>query len=189
MALLKVAHLGNPVLRKVAQPVATEQLRAPELQLFIDDLIDTMREYDGVGLAAPQVHQSIRIVVYEVAANPRYPDTPSSAPLTVLVNPVLTPLTEQTDEDWEGCLSLPDLRGRVPRTTEIRVEAQDREGRPLSYIAKEFHARVVQHECDHLDGRVFLDRMTDMSTLHFLPEFQRYALDDDDDDDDQVDID
>lgn len=174
MALLKVAHLGHPVLRKAAEPLNRKELRSTECQRFIDDLVETMREYDGVGLAAPQVHESVRVVVYEVAANPRYPEAPS-VPLTVLVNPVVTPLSDTVEEGWEGCLSLPDLRGRVPRHTEIQVEALDRRGKPLRYIAKEFHARVVQHECDHLDGVVFVDRMRDLSTLAFLPEFLRYA--------------
>jgi peptide deformylase len=135
-----------------------------------------MDDYDGAGLAAPQVHVSRRIVVYGVDQNPRYPDA-ESVPLTVLVNPRLTPLTADQEEDWEGCLSLPDLRGRVPRFTRLRVEAYGRDGAPLDFVAKDFHARVVQHECDHLDGRVYVDRMRSTETLTFLPEFQRYWLD------------
>ena len=171
MALLKVARLGHPVLRKVAKPIAPAKLASPALQRLIDDMVETMHEYQGVGLAAPQVHESVRLVVYEMKAGRRG----ARIPLTVLVNPVLTPLTEKTEEDWEGCLSLPDLRGRVPRFTRLRVEALDRNGKPLAFTAKEFLARVVQHECDHLDGTVFLDRMTDLSSLAFLPEFLRYA--------------
>jgi len=176
MALLKVARLGHPLLRQVAEPVVLSELGTPAVQSLIDDLVDTMREYDGVGLAAPQVHESVQIVVYEVETNQRYPDAPAT-PLTVLVNPVITALTEQQEEDWEGCLSLPDLRGRVPRYTEIQVDAIDRDGESLSYTAKGFHARVVQHECDHLQGVAFVDRMKDLTSLSFLEEFVRYAPD------------
>jgi peptide deformylase len=121
------------------------------------------------------VHVSRRIVAYGVAANPRYPDA-EEVPLTVLVNPTLTPLTAEEEEDWEGCLSVPDLRGMVPRATRVRVEAWGRDGRRLRFDAEGFHARVVQHECDHLDGTVYLDRMRSLATLSFLDEFQRYAL-------------
>jgi peptide deformylase len=114
------------------------------------------------------------VVVYGVEANPRYPDA-ESVPLTVLVNPVITPLTDEQEEDWEGCLSLPGLRGLVPRFTRARVEAYDRNGHPLRFETAGFHARVVQHECDHLDGTVYLDRMTSMVSLSFLDEFQRYV--------------
>ena len=176
MAIRKVAHLGHPVLRRVAEAVPPEAILAPEIQQLVDDMLETMDEYDGAGLAAPQVHVSKRLVVYGVDANPRYPDA-ESVPLTVLVNPVLTPLTEEIEDDWEGCLSLPDLRGRVPRPTRVRVEAYDRDGRRLRFDADEFHARVVQHECDHLDGVVYVDRMASMETLTFLPEFQRHWLD------------
>lgn len=174
MAILKVARLGHPALRKVSAPVSPGEVSAPALQQFIDDLIETMREYDGVGLAAPQVHESKRIVVFEVERNPRYPDAPS-IPLTVLINPEISGVEKEMDEDWEGCLSVPDLRGRVPRHRAIRVKALDRRGTALDFVAKDFHARVVQHECDHLNGKVFLDRMRDFSSLMYLSEFYRYA--------------
>jgi peptide deformylase len=174
MAILKVAHLGHPVLRKVAEPVPPEAIGASEIQRFIDDLIETMIEYDGAGLAAPQVHVSQQIVTFQVDDNPRYPDA-EAIPLTVLINPKITPLSEHKEEDWEGCLSLPDLRGRVPRYTLVRVEAYDRSGKKLNYIAKDFHARVAQHECDHLIGKVFVDRMSSMESLSFLREFSRHA--------------
>jgi len=173
MAILKVARLGNPVLRKVAEPVPTEAIGSPQVQRFIDDLIETMIEYDGAGLAAPQVHVSQQILTFQVDGNPRYPDA-ETIPLTVLINPKITPLSQHTDEDWEGCLSLPDLRGKVPRYTLVRVEAYDRAGKKLNYVAKDFNARVVQHECDHLIGKVFLDRMRSMESLSFLTEFSRY---------------
>jgi peptide deformylase len=142
-------------------------------------MLETMDEYDGAGLAAPQVHVSRRIVIYGVRDNPRYPDA-EEVPLTVLVNPTITPATSEMAEDWEGCLSLPDLRGRVPRYTRVHVEAYGRDGRPLRFAADGFHARVVQHECDHLDGTVYLDRMRSLASLSFLPEFRKYALGRDD---------
>ena len=175
MAILQVARLGNPVLRKIAEPVSPEGIGAPSIQRLIDDLIETMVEYDGAGLAAPQVHVSQQIVVFEVEGNPRYPDA-ESVPLTVLINPKITPTTQHVEEDWEGCLSVPDLRGKVPRYTQVRVEAYDRRGKRLNYIAKDFHARVAQHECDHLIGKVFLDRMRSMESLSFVHEFMRYTV-------------
>jgi peptide deformylase len=175
MAILKVARLGHPILRQTAEPISPEAIGSPDVQRLIDDMLETMDEYDGAGLAAPQVHVSRRLVIYGVHGNPRYPDA-EDVPLTVLINPKVTPGTTATDEDWEGCLSVPDLRGRVPRFTSVRVEAYGRDGRRLRFTADGFHARVVQHECDHLDGTVYLDRMRDLSTLAFLPEFHRYWL-------------
>jgi peptide deformylase len=173
--ILKVAQLGHPVLRQVAAPVPPEAIGAPEIQRLIDDMLETMAEYDGAGLAAPQVHVSKRVVIYGVDTNPRYPDAPG-VPLTVLINPVVQAVGTSVDEDWEGCLSVPGLRGRVPRATRVRVEAYDRHGKKLRVTADDFHARVVQHECDHLDGKVYLDRMTSMASLTFLPEFERWVL-------------
>jgi peptide deformylase len=173
MAILKVARLGHPVLRQMAAPLSVEQLQSSAAQKFIDDMVQTMKEYDGVGLAADQVHESQQIAVLEVADNPRYPEKPK-VPLTVLVNPKITPLTEETEDDWEGCLSVPDLRGKVPRHKSICVQALDRDGKELDFVAHGFHARVIQHEWDHLHGKVYLDRMRDFSTLTFLTEFARY---------------
>jgi peptide deformylase len=175
MSILKVARLGHPVLRKVTQNVSQPELQSPALQQFIDDMIETMKEYDGVGLAADQVHESKQIAVLEVADNPRYPEKPR-VPLTVLVNPTITPVSEDLEEDWEGCLSIPDLRGMVPRYKTIRVQALDRQGKETDFVANEFHARVIQHEFDHLNGKVYLDRMRDFSTLTFLQEFARYWM-------------
>jgi peptide deformylase len=175
MAILKVARLGNPVLRKIAAPLTPREIQSPSFQKFIDDMIETMKEYDGVGLAADQVHESKQIAVLEVAENPRYPDKPN-VPLTVLINPKISPLTDEMEEDWEGCLSIPDIRGRVPRHKSIQVQARNREGKPLEFIAVDFHARVIQHEWDHLNGKVYLDRMRDFSTLTFLTEFARYWM-------------
>jgi peptide deformylase len=175
MSILKVSRLGHPVLRKATETLSLRAIQSPDTQKFIDDMIETMREYDGVGLAADQVHESLQIAVLEVAENPRYPEKPA-VPLTVLINPEITPLGEELDEDWEGCLSIPDLRGKVPRHKSIRVQALDRQAQPLNFIAHDFHARVIQHEWDHLNGKVYLDRMRDFSTLTFLTEFARYWL-------------
>lgn len=174
MSILKVARLGHPVLRGIAGDVAPDELSSPALQKFIDDMVETMKEYDGVGLAAVQVHEPKKIAVLEVTDNPRYPNKPK-VPLTVLVNPSFTPLTEETEEDWEGCLSIPELRGIVPRHKNIRVQARDRHGKQLDLVASGFHARVIQHEWDHLHGKVFLDRMRDLSTLAYLQELARYG--------------
>jgi peptide deformylase len=121
------------------------------------------------------VHESRQIAVLEVADNPRYPEKPR-VPLTVLVNPTITPLSEDLEEDWEGCLSIPDLRGKVPRYKSVRVQALDRQGKEIDFVANDFHARVIQHEFDHLNGKVYLDRMRDFSTLTFLQELARYWM-------------
>jgi peptide deformylase len=175
MAILKVTRLGHPVLRKVTEVISSAELQTPAMQKFIDDMVETMKEYDGVGLAADQVHESKQVAVLEVADNPRYPQKPK-VPLTVLVNPQITPLSDEMEDDWEGCLSIPDLRGRVPRYKTIRVQALDRNGTKLDFVADDFHARVIQHEFDHLNGKVYLDRMRDLATLTFLQEFSRYWL-------------
>jgi peptide deformylase len=173
--ILKVARLGFPALRTAASPVPPDRIKTPEFQRLIDDMIETMYEYSGVGLAAPQVHLPIQLAVLEVENHPRYPDMPS-VPLTVLINPVVTILDRTPVEDWEGCLSVPDLRGRVPRFKHLRVTAAGRNGEPIDIVATDFHARVIQHETDHLKGEVYLDRMPDLRTLGFLQEWQRYML-------------
>jgi peptide deformylase len=175
MAILKVARLGHPVLRQPSLPVPVGEIRSPENQRLIDDLVETMREYNGAGLAAPQVHVLKQICVIEVQGNPRYPEAPA-IPLTVLINPVVTPVTEEMEDGWEGCLSVPDMRGMVPRHAAVRLEAYDHEGTRIDAVAKEFFARVIQHETDHLHGRVYLDRMRDFSTLTHLAEWNKYWL-------------
>ncbi|MFN7972829.1 MAG: peptide deformylase [Acidobacteriota bacterium] len=175
MAILKVAVMGNPVLRKPAETVSREELTSPAFQRFLDDLIDTMREYDGVGIAAPQVHVGKRAAVMEVHQNPRYPQVPDF-PLTVLINPTVTFLTEEEFDMWEGCLSVPDIRGKVPRRKKVRVDGIDRHGTPLSFEAESVFAAIVQHELDHLDGKLFVDRVRDTSTLTFLKEYHRYWI-------------
>jgi peptide deformylase len=162
-------------LRKVTEPLSAREIQSVACQKFIEDMVETMKEYDGVGLAADQVHESKQIAVLEVADNPRYPEKPK-VPLTVLINPKVTALSEETEEDWEGCLSIPDIRGRVPRYKSIRVQALDKNGKEIDFVANDFHARVIQHEWDHLNGKVYLDRMPDLSTLTFLTEYARYWL-------------
>jgi peptide deformylase len=173
--ILKVARLGFPSLRIASSPVPADRIKTPEFQRLIDDMIETMYEYNGVGLAAPQVHLPIQLAVLEVHDHPRYPDMPD-VPLTVLINPVVTILDRTLVEEWEGCLSVPDLRGRVPRFKHLRVTALGRDAEMEEISASDFHARVIQHETDHLKGEVYLDRMPDMRALGFLQEWQRFML-------------
>jgi len=173
MSILKVARMGHPVLRRRAREVEKAELSQPSIQKFIDDMIDTMHEYHGVGLAAPQVHEALRIFVAAINPADEEPLPPDTDPL-VFVNPVITPTGTDMFEDWEGCLSIPDLRGRVPRARAITVTALDRTGKRIEFPAVDFPARVIQHETDHLDGVLFLDRMRNFGTLSFLDEYQRY---------------
>jgi peptide deformylase len=176
MTLYKIASVGEPILRERAREVSREELLSPACQTFIDDLIATMRDANGAGLAAIQIYQPIRIVAMEVGNNPRYPYKPK-IPLTVLVNPVLTPLSAEKFDNFEGCLSVPNLRGRVVRYAEIRVQAWDRHGETIDTIARGISAGTFQHEVDHLDGKLFLDRVTDTSTLCTWDAFRRYHED------------
>jgi len=150
--------------------ISKEKLASPAIQKLIDDMLETMVEYYGVGLAAPQVHESLSIAVLESHGSR------GNIPVTVLVNPDVSVLDEELIEDWEGCLSIPDFRGRVPRWTKLRVDALDRNGKKIQLTAEGFFARVIQHEFDHLMGKVYLDRMRDLKTLAHLAEFQRYWL-------------
>jgi peptide deformylase len=175
MAILKVARLGHPVLRMKAQPVPVETIRSEAFQRLIEDMVETMHEYDGAGLAGNQVHELAQVAVIEVGANPRYPEAPV-IPLTVVINPVVTPLTDEMEDGWEGCLSVPDMRGMVPRYTAVRLEYHDREGTRQVVDAKEFFARVIQHESDHLNGVVYLDRMRDLRTLSHIAEWNKHWL-------------
>ena len=173
MALLKIAQVGHPVLRTPTREVTREELASVEVQTFIDDMIETMRDANGAGLAANQVYVSKKICIMEVGDNPRYPYKPK-IPLTVLVNPVITPLGSETFSNFEGCLSVPNLRGRVERSAHIRVDALDREGRPIQIETKGITAGTYQHEVDHLDMKLFLDRVSDPSSFCTWAEFQRY---------------
>ena len=177
MAILKVSRLGHPVLRTPTEAVPKESITSPEFPRFIDDMVDTMREYDGLGLAANQVHVSKQVAVIEVTANRRYPGE-GPVPLTVLINPRITKISKRQLEDWEGCLSINELRGRVPRAESLEVDAYNRKGEKVSIQAHGFFARVIQHECDHLAGKVFVDRMPNLSTLTHLQEFIRYWAED-----------
>jgi peptide deformylase len=171
--LLPILVLGDPRLRQVATPVAADQLAAPETQDLIDSLIATMRGAGGAGLAATQIGVARRICVIEVDHNPRYPYKPP-IPLTVLVNPIVTPLGDERFDNNEGCLSVPGLRGNVARWTEVRVRGLDRFGAALDFEVRGLSAGTFQHECDHLDGLLFLDRMTDPTTLATWANFEHY---------------
>jgi peptide deformylase len=155
-----------------------DELRSPEIQRLLDDMAETMHEYDGVGLAAPQVHVGLRVAVIEVSTSDERSE--QAVPLTFLINPEVTPLGQASALGREGCLSVPGLRGQVPRRAAVRLSALDRKGRPFTLEARGFFARVIQHECDHLDGRVYLDCMRDMRSLSFLDEFERFVLADPD---------
>jgi peptide deformylase len=165
LSILRVAQLGHPILRQVAREVSLEELASPEFQTFLDDLLETMIEYDGAGLAAPQVHRSVRAVVLELdeEKGPEF-----------LINPVITVLGESTRHTWEGCLSVEGLRGRVERPDHVQVLALDRDGSRKGYELKGFPAVVVQHECDHLDGVIYVDR-ADPRSLAFLREYKRHG--------------
>ena len=164
MAIREVLRMGHPVLSRIAQPL--EAFGTPELSRLLQDMVDTMAHEDGAGLAAPQIGESVRLVIFGVTANPRYPDA-EEVPFTVLANPFITSPTQQIELGWEGCVSGPGLRGVVPRRTRLRYTGFDELGRPIDRIAEGFHARVVQHECDHLDGILYPMRMPDMSQFGF----------------------
>ena len=172
MAIRKIAQIGHPVLRQVAREVTREDLVTPATQSFIDDLIETMHDADGAGLAAIQVYEPIRICAIEVRDNPRYPYKPN-IPLTVLVNPVLTPVDDELFDNFEGCLSVPNLRGRVKRHVHVHVRAWDRHGKPIDEVVHGLKAGTYQHEVDHLNGKIFVDR-ADPSTFTTWTEFERH---------------
>ena len=175
MSILKVARMGHPVLRERARPVAPSELKDPLFQKLIDDMVETMHEYHGVGLAAPQVHEGLRLFVAVLDDDP---DSESEA--AVIINPDIIPNASDKREGWEGCLSIPDIRGMVPRFTDITVLALDRHGKKIELKLKDFSARVAQHETDHLDGVLFFDRMTSMQSLTYLEEYSKYHTKDDD---------
>jgi len=178
MSILKVARMGHPVLRTKARTMTPADIQSPPIQQLIDDMFETMTEYEGVGLAAPQVHESLRLFVAGFSPAPdERTEGDAALPLTVLINPEIIVAGAATVEDWEGCLSIPDIRGRVPRARDISVKGLDRNGRRVELRASGFTARVIQHETDHLDGVLFLDRMTTFETLTFLDEFGRYWSD------------
>jgi len=175
MSALKIARLGNPILRQIAKPVDLQALADPnsEMQTFIDAMTVVMREEEGVGLAAPQVSRSLQIIVIESLDNKRYGNRPD-IPLAVFINPVITRYGKEQVLGWESCLSLADFRGLVPRSREVTVEACNRWGEKQVIEAEGFFAVVLQHEIDHLNGLVFLDRMTDLTKLAYQEEFETY---------------
>ena len=175
MAIRKIATVGHPVLRQVARELTREELGSERTQRFIDDLVETMRDAAGAGLAANQVYEPIRVTAIEINKNPRYPYKPNY-PLTILVNPVLTPTTDDTFLNYEGCLSVPNLRGEVRRFTGVRVRAWDRDGNDLDFEVKGLTAGTFQHEVDHLDGKVFLDRVEDTRSLTTWADFERFHM-------------
>jgi peptide deformylase len=177
MSILKVARMGHPVLRTRAKPLDPGDIKSPRVQQLIDDMFETMQEYQGVGLAAPQVHESLRLFVAGIAPNvddDEDEEEEERVPLMALINPEITLVGDDTADEWEGCLSIPDIRGRVTRAREIKVKAYDRRGRRVEINARGFTARVIQHETDHLDGVLFFDRMASFETLTFLDEFGKY---------------
>lgn len=178
MALLKIARLGHPVLRQVSSPVTDPS--DSETRRLVGDMIETMRDANGAGLAAPQVYALKRIIVFHAPADPHDPDERSSAPFTVLINPEFEPVSEQKDVGWEGCLSIPGLRGQVKRWSHIRYRGIGLGGRTVEREATGFHARVVQHEIDHLDGILYPDRMSTMASLCFDTELDHFLADEDD---------
>jgi peptide deformylase len=180
MALLKIARMGHPVLRRPAEPVADPT--TPAVARLIADMAETMADAPGVGLAAPQVHVPLRIVVFYVpsrrAGDSSAPEGAPAGPvpLTALINPKIEPLAEEMEDDWEACLSVPGLTGLVPRFRRIRYSGFAPSGQPIERVAEGFHARVVQHECDHLDGILYPQRMAELGTLGFVEEMQRVAV-------------
>jgi peptide deformylase len=184
MSILKVARMGHPVLRTKALPVPAAEIGSAAIQQLIDDMLDTMREYSGIGLAAPQVHVNRRLFVAGLrrlereggSPAPEIPDMDDDhdMPIVAIVNPELTFAGTEIDEAWEGCLSIPDIRGLVPRPTDVRVRGYDRTGRRIAFTARGLPARVIQHETDHLDGILFFDRMRSLDTLTFMDEYQRF---------------
>ena len=167
MAKLTIAKLGNPILRKIAAPVAPREIKSEDIQRLIDDMLEAMYDEPGIGLAAPQVSHSIQLVVMGCEGEGGFPET-------VLINPTILFYGPQQEENWEGCLSVDGLRGKVTRPSLIRVKGLDRKGKPLDFEATGLYAVCIQHEMDHLIGKLFLDRMTDLSTLTQLQEFSQY---------------
>ena len=177
MSILKVARMGHPVLRARTRAVERSDIKRPAIQKLIDDMVETMLEHHGVGLAAPQVHEDVRLFV--AAIDPADDDDARAEVPIVIINPDITPVGAEVIEDWEGCLSIPDIRGRVPRAREIVLRAFDRHGERIELHAHDYPARVIQHETDHLDGILFFDRMRSFHSLTFLDEYSRYWVKED----------
>jgi peptide deformylase len=177
MSILKVARMGHPVLRARARALDRADIKTEAVQKLIDDMIETMEEYHGIGLAATQVHEKVRVFIAGIHEDARSDeDEPAIVPVP-MINPEIVPLGSETASDWEGCLSIPDIRGQVPRHRRIRVRFLDREGTRTELQLADLPARVVQHEYDHLDGVLFVDRMTSFETLTYLEEYAKYWRD------------
>ena len=168
MSILKVARMGHPVLRTRARAVDVGEIRSAQFQALIDDMIATMVEYEGIGLAGPQVHEGVRLFVAGIE------NEQEKMRVLPFINPVITPIGDEKEEGWEGCLSIPDIRGKVPRYTRVNIKALDRRDQPFELELSDFAARVVQHETDHLDGLLFFDRIKDFHSLTYLEEYGRY---------------
>jgi len=175
MAIRKIATIGHPILRQATRKLMREELASSKMQGFIDDLVETMHDANGAGIAANQVYESIRICAIEIRNNPRYPYKPNF-PLTILVNPEVTPTTDETFLNYEGCLSVPNLRGEVRRFLGVRVRAWDRDGKDIDLEIKGLTAGTFQHEVDHLDGKLFVDGVEDTKTLATWADFERHHM-------------
>ena len=173
MAIQKVRKAGHPVLSRVAEPVS--EFGSEALHTLVADMWEVVADLNGAGLAAPQIGISLRVVVFAVEENPRYPNV-EPVPRTVLINPVIMPLSEETEHGWEGCLSIPGMRGEVPRYKHLRYTGFDEHGNELDRTVSDFHARVVQHECDHLDGILYPQRIKDLSRFGFIDELEEAGL-------------
>ncbi len=174
MSILKVARMGHPVLREVARELTPQEIKSDEIRRLVEDMIETMHEYSGVGLAAPQVHRPLQLAVIEFEDdNPRYPDAGAQG-LTVFINPRITVLDGKEQGFWEGCLSVPELRGLVYRPRKVQVDYLDLEGKPQQLVAEDFLATVVQHELDHLQGTLYVDKIKDLKKFSFIEEYHRY---------------
>lgn len=167
--IYEVLRIGTPSLRQISRAVAPEEINSPEFQAMIDSLVETMRELNGAGICAPQIGQNVRVMVFEITKNPRYPEA-EPIPLTILINPSFETIYDEKEFGYEGCLSVGELRGLVPRYSHIRYKGLDRKGETIEREVTGFHAKVFQHEYDHLDGILFIDRVEDTKTLGFRPE-------------------
>ncbi|HQZ34205.1 MAG TPA: peptide deformylase [Ilumatobacteraceae bacterium] len=173
MPVRDILHVGNPLLRERSREITRDELASPKMQQLIDDLIDTMHAANGAGIAAPQVGELVRVATIEVTENPRYPYKPR-IPLTVVVNPIIEPLDDELVEVNEGCLSVPNMRGNVMRNVNVRVRWMDRDGGEHDEVRRGLTAGTFQHECDHLDGLLFLDRVHDTRSLTTWEQFERF---------------
>jgi peptide deformylase len=176
MSIRKVAVMGNPILRQVAEPVPMDEIKSPKIQQLVQDMIETMLEYDGRGLAAPQIHESVQVVVLIWDFEPK-----KKPHLMCLINPTIKHVTKEESTYWEGCLSVPGMRGKVTRPNKLEVKSFDAKGEPQNFVAEGFAATVIQHECDHLMGKLYIDRMTDLTTLSFNKEADKFLTTEDDD--------